>query len=1191
MIRHPNDGFTPSRECCGMDTSEPDAAGEDSDRANGSGWEFGGLTEFLPTPVEVCVGDLVPGTRLGDVTIIRLIAEGGMGRVYEGLQGMPCRSVAVKVIRPGVLSPAAVKRFSYEAHILGRLTHPGVARIYTVGMQQLPGSLVPYFVMEFIEDARSITAYATQRGLSTRDRVSLFRDACKAVAHGHHRGVIHRDLKPGNILVDTAGHPKIIDFGIARSTQGDVPLTTLHTDVGNVVGTLQYMSPEQLEGMSHDLDVRADVYALGVVLFELLTGRSPYDLTSRPVYEVARIVMETEPRSLSSTNPRLRGDLNTIVGKCLERDRELRYSSAGELEADLGRFSRGEPIAASPPTLFGSVVRLARRHRVVAGASASVLLAVLLSLVSVSVFAIRSERLRRQAEAAREEAMSHARVASQEREAARREGMRADVEASQAKQRLYVANMRSLQASIAAKSLRMARQLYADNAVIVGTSPPLEMHCLGALCDDSLAVLDLRTGPVERVEYSPDGSMLMAMLSESLSPTHTLADTTSVVRHLQQRTEGARARSRLRFLLFTVGDHCRLDRALTGVSDSEKAWVARIRQSIGIGSFDAGTGTALADSPDARRRVLHLRDGRIGIVETASGDHVATLEGDRMLLTRVIVNRRGTRIAAQHTDGSLSLWNAGDGGLLTRCGGEGVALSFEFSPDGSRFAAVIRSSDTVQRLMVYDAGDGALLSAVTTGGPKDKVSVSVPLAFSPNGRHVVTTSGRSEILVHAIGDAASDAVLRGHHAIIGAVAFSPDGRQIASGAANGHIHLWDAESRSLERVLMGHDGAIRTLAFCPFGETLASGSTDGTVRIWSRAAAQALAELPGVRGMTAVAYRPDGRQMAVAGEGTRSVELWDPRTVERLRSLPCPQGPVEQITYSPDGTLVAAASADTVLVWRTDSGDLVSNLAGHSRGVVAAAFSPDSTRLLTTSGDMTAMIWDPRSGRRLLEAPGYRSFTNINTNGAVFGLHGDRVAHDGAQLLDAVSGIVTVRLPKRGRISCLASSPDGRVLASGMPIGTVYLNDFADGRPLARIVAHADSVRAMAFSPDGIRLVTGSVDATVRLWDARSGAPIQRFEGHEGAVESLAFSPDGKRIITAATDGTVRIWDADGGHEFCALPGQRECPRAIALSPDGTRLVAADSGGTIRIWGLTNAAVMLARQAAATSPQTLTSLP
>jgi hypothetical protein len=349
-----------------------------------------------------------------------------------------------------------------------------------------------------------------------------------------------------------------------------------------------------------------------------------------------------------------------------------------------------------------------------------------------------------------------------------------------------------------------------------------------------------------------------------------------------------------------------------------------------------------------------------------------------------------------------------------------------------------------------------------------------------------------------------------------------------------------------------------------------------------------LSVLPGLRGITAIAYRPDGLHMAVAGEGGGSVEVWNPQTVTRVGELFAGEGPVAQIAYSPDGALVATASGDAVRVWRTDTGDVVSTLERHPRGVMAVMFSPDGGRLLTTAGDMTAQVWDPRTGQRLMRAPAYRSFTNVNAGGAVFGLDGTRVAHDGAHVLDALSGTIMATLPKRGRVRCLAASPDGRILASGMPIGAVYLDAFSDGSSLGRIVAHSDSVQAIAFSPDGTRLATGSKNAAVRLWDVRSGAPIQQFVGHEGSVATILFSPDGGRIITAAADGTVRIWDADAEQELCVLPGQRERPHAIALSPDGTRLVTAAAGGPVRIWGLSNAAVVRARQAATPSPRSLT---
>ena len=349
--------------------------------------------------------DRLLGAELGDVTILRIIADGGMGRVYEGLQHKPRRTVAVKVIRSGIITPALMKRFEYESQVLASLTHPGIAQIHSVGLQNVAGGVVPYFVMEMIPNAKSLVDYARDHSLPTHARVALFRKVSEAVAYGHQKGIIHRDLKPGNILVGADGTPKVIDFGVARSTDADRALTTMHTNIGQLIGTLQYMSPEQFAAQPDELDVRADVYAMGVVLYELLAGRPPYDVTHKSVFEVAHVVRDVDPASLSSVNKSLRRDLATIVHKCLEKDRTRRYSSAAEVAADLGRYLVGEPITAAPMGLIDGVARLARRHRIAATAAATVFLALVGATLAVTTFAIRAEREKTLAVASRREAM------------------------------------------------------------------------------------------------------------------------------------------------------------------------------------------------------------------------------------------------------------------------------------------------------------------------------------------------------------------------------------------------------------------------------------------------------------------------------------------------------------------------------------------------------------------------------------------------------------------------------------------------------------------------------------------------------------------------------------------------------------------------------------------------------------------
>jgi serine/threonine protein kinase/Tfp pilus assembly protein PilF len=329
--------------------------------------------------------------RIGPYRVRRKLGEGGMAVVWEAQQQNPQRPVALKVIRPGMLTRRALRRFQYEAQVLGRLQHPGIAQIYESGADESEYGPLPYLVMELIE-GQSLTEYAEARGLDVRQRVKLMLKVCEAVQHAHARGLLHRDLKPRNILVTPEGQPKVLDFGVARALNRDPEHTTLETEAGLLIGTLAYMSPEQLEGDAAKVDSRADVYALGATLYELLAGQSPIEVRELSLAEAVRVIREVDPPALGAVNRACRGDLTTIVAKALEKEPARRYQTVSQLAEDLRRYLDRQPILAHPPSTVYHVRKLLSRHKAVAALAAVALLALLGGSAGMTVLYFRAAR-------------------------------------------------------------------------------------------------------------------------------------------------------------------------------------------------------------------------------------------------------------------------------------------------------------------------------------------------------------------------------------------------------------------------------------------------------------------------------------------------------------------------------------------------------------------------------------------------------------------------------------------------------------------------------------------------------------------------------------------------------------------------------------------------------------------------------
>jgi tetratricopeptide (TPR) repeat protein/predicted Ser/Thr protein kinase len=354
-------------------------------------------------PQPATVAAKVPST-IGSYRIIRLLGEGGMGAVYEAEQDQPRRRVALKVIKSAWADRELLRRFELESQTLGRLHHPGIAQIYEAGAAETSFGSQPFFAMEIIH-GKPLIEYAEAKHLNTRQRLALMIQICEAVEHAHQRGIIHRDLKPGNILVEESGQPKILDFGLARVTDGDMQATR-QTDMGQLLGTLAYMSPEQVTADPLALDTRSDVYALGVILYELLAGRLPYEL-SRHVYEVVRTIQQVDPKPLSSINRAYRGDIETIAARALEKDKTRRYGSAAELAADIRRYLEDRPIAAKPASTSYQLRKFARRNKVLVTGTFAVFLTLIVGVVVSTWQAVRARRaeVRAQAETATAQAV------------------------------------------------------------------------------------------------------------------------------------------------------------------------------------------------------------------------------------------------------------------------------------------------------------------------------------------------------------------------------------------------------------------------------------------------------------------------------------------------------------------------------------------------------------------------------------------------------------------------------------------------------------------------------------------------------------------------------------------------------------------------------------------------------------------
>jgi WD40 repeat protein/serine/threonine protein kinase len=1102
------------------------------------------------------------GDRIGHYRLLQQIGHGGCGVVYMAEQEEPVRRrVALKVIKLGMDTRQVVARFGAERQALAMMDHPNIAKVLDAGATETGR---PYFVMELVRGIR-ITDYCDQNKLPTAERLKLFTQVCQAIQHAHQKGIIHRDIKPSNILVslhDGVPLPKVIDFGIAKATQGRLTDQTLFTAFEQFIGTPAYMSPEQAEVSGLDIDTRSDIYSLGVLLYELLVGRTPFDkqeLVAAGLDQMRRTIREKEPLRPSTrlrtmvdqeldTTAEVRrldkhklihlvsGDLDWIVMKCLQKDRARRYETANGLAGDVERHLENQPVAARPPSRLYRLQRLIRRNRLAFGASGAVLVALVIGLcVSTQLF-LRERRTRQRAVAAEKQQSELRRQAEVSGKRLAESLTRLDLE--RAEDLLKVGKTADALAHLSGLlRANPADRVLAERLLTLLTQRTFVLPLFESIIDEApIGVANL--GPegtaIGSAQFSPDGSYLLIISGE-----------------------GAR-----------VFD-ARNGRPIT-------AFVRHIH-AILTAQF----------SPDGKRVVTGSSDGDAKIWEVLPGEPPARLlQSGRGDVRSATFSPDGQRLVTGSMDQTARIWDANTGSLLTdKLGHKGTVAFADFSPNGRE--VITCSYDGTARIWNAQTAE-----PVTELLPDDRDWVRFA-QFSPDGQRVLTASGEMPTPNKPgsvrVWDARTGRLVAGplrHNAPVRYARFSPDGKFVASASDDNTARIWDAETGKPLTQPLNHEGFVRFLQFHPSGQFLLTVSWDGIARIWDVHTGNLACEpLRHEKGISSAQFSPDGQRIVTAAG--KAIQMWEPRLVSLLPHKLCHGQTVQAACFSPNGSRVVTASGDStepgnggsVKIWDPWNAKSVAQPILHQAQVRSIRLSPDGRRLLTLSGAANpaepARLWDAQSGRLLSDQLRHKrqiTSAQFSPDGVLVVTTSD----DGtARIWDAQQGApLGPPLEHELAVRYAEFSPDGRciAIASGQlerdhkPIGTVEFRDARTGMPVSASLIHGALVSSVHFSPDGRKLVTISDDKAVRVWDPRSGRLLAGPLTHKAAVRSAQFSPNSRNLVTASDDGSAQVWDAATGKaESPPLRHQAEVYSATFF-PDGLRVLTASRDKTVRVW-------------------------
>jgi WD40 repeat protein/serine/threonine protein kinase len=1062
---------------------------------------------------------LPPGRRLGPYEVLGELGRGGMGVVYLAVRADDAyrKQVAIKLVWPGYDSSEVARRFHQERQILANLDHPNITRLLDGGATEEGW---PYVVMEYVE-GQPLHHYCNAQQLSVNERLTLFQQVCAAVEYAHQHFVVHRDLKPSNILVTKSGRIKLLDFGIAKILDPALrPDATSLTHTGLHALTPEYASPEQVRG--GEITAASDVYSLGVVLYELLTGQQPYRFPSRALPEVLRVIAEEEPLRPSqvcsagfdrekamlpaeagATNAftnahentpdklrrRLTGDLDKIILKALRKEPEQRYASVEQLSADLARHLAGAPVLAQAPTLRYRAGKFLRRHPT----SLAVTLTLLLALLAALGYAIRQARHER--ERAREQ---------------RREFYAAQLpRAAEDWERDNIKRMNETLARFipqtSEEELRgfewqyLWRLSHGERFTFAHEYPYTTAH--------------FQQGPAGRPQIltSSRSSLLSHYLwrDENARCLDTIWDARSG--QLLHRYDMRYGKGCINWFDF---DQEPIEVAQGFVQGDYAVQLVELHTRRIQRSFSNPTRILATHQLSKHLFAMGDETGTVTVWDLRTGERLQTLPGHRGPIQRIFTFQDKTGLIVLSGDTSLTLWRwSSSTRLLTLHEAEPIGWVGQ-----------------MLNYLLLHTGATLQVRAIPTGqllGTLRKTEATVHwVQLDRSGTRVFLGLSNGTIQMYALPSLRLLKTFTGHTGWIERLVISPDNQWLLTGSNDHTARLWEIANGRQRTVLRGHTGDILSTSFSADGAQLLTSDNDHTVKLWNLAEVLQPEQILCNQGkLYGVAFAPDGRRLATAGED-HTIKLWDAQTGQPLQTLTGHTGQVLHVTFSPAGRQLASSGEKSeAKVWDLATGRTLFNLTGHTAQIHTIAYAPDGRMLATASDDYTVRLWDAATGKELAKLPGH--------------------THN---------------------VWAVAFSVDGQQLASGDFNGYVYLWEVATGRLLAHFQAHERAVWSLRFSASGTRLLTGSQNSTAKLWDLATQRPLVTYAGHSDEIFEALFTPDERRVVTASNDKTLKIWDAATGRELLTLDKHTDQVWSAAFAPDGLTLVSAGWDGTVRLW-------------------------